>query len=113
MEETLNHPRLAGRIRPTLLKENRVESTLTEVGIDRRLLEQVPGLILCPARFIGPSEPLADRAIDMEINHAAANWRRPDTTAKGAALSSIVRGEGHSSHTSRTVFHLHWHATRS
>jgi len=75
-EESLDHPRLSGRVRPILGTESRVESTLLDLGINRELLDRVPGLILCPTQYVGPTTPLSACAVDLQMNEATARWHR-------------------------------------
>jgi hypothetical protein len=87
LESTLDHPQLAARARPNLLAENSVESLLLDLGIQRKDLESVPGLVLCPVRFSGSRSPLPDKAVEFELNEAAAGWNRQrDTAATTATL---------------------------
>lgn len=88
-EESLEHPRLLARVRPALGMESRVELTLLDLGIDRHRLESVPGLILCPTRYVGPTTPLSACAVDLEINEATARWHRADP-ARPAGSSPIA-----------------------
>ncbi len=75
LEESLDHPRLAARIRPNLLMESRVERMLVELGIHRQLLEKAPGIVLCPTRYVESTALLSDRAVDLELNKATAGWQ--------------------------------------
>ena len=75
-ERLLDHPTLADRVRPNLLAEDRVAETIAELGLDRRALERIPGLVYCPTLYVEPSTPLVDRAIDAELNAAFASWRQ-------------------------------------
>jgi hypothetical protein len=85
LEESFAHPQLAARIRPVLIGENRVEAALLDAGLDRRYLERVPGLVICPARAVRSMLPLSDAAVDLEMNQAAATWHRDSDPAGTAA----------------------------
>lgn len=85
-EKLFDHPQIGRRIRPNLLVENRVPSMLLELGLDRQSLERVPGLVLCPTRYVEPMTPLPERAADLELNEAFAQWRQPGSIAKPGAL---------------------------
>ncbi len=79
---------LSERMRPNLLAdkaESRVVSTLLDVGIDRQSLERLPGVVLCPTRYVEPMTSLPDRATDLELNEAFAVWRQPSTPAQSRA----------------------------
>ena len=85
-EHSLDHPRLAARVRPNILADNRVNATMLDLGIDRQRLRQVAGLALCETRFEGPSVPLRDRAVDLQINDAFYGRARETDAQAGAAL---------------------------
>jgi len=86
-EDSFASPQLAARIRPNLLADNRIESTLADLGIQRATLEKIPGVVICPPRFVGSMTPLAVRGVDLESNHAAATWNRTlDSNGSPAAL---------------------------
>jgi hypothetical protein len=85
-EHSLDHPLLAARVRPLILADNRVNATMMDLGIDRQRLRQVPGLSLCETRFEGPTVPLRDRAIDLQINDAFEGRIRQTDGQPGAAL---------------------------
>src|SRR5207247_1782678 len=79
-ENILAHPQLASRMRPNLLGENaeaRLVAAMLDVGIDRKSLEHIPGVVLCPTRFIQPVNSLPDCAPDLVQNDAFDLWRRP------------------------------------
>lgn len=69
-DRLFDHQHIRQRIRPNLLAKNVVPATLREMGIDPAHLAQVPGLVLCPTHYIAPAAPLADRAVDLELNAA-------------------------------------------
>jgi hypothetical protein len=86
-EEAFAHPQLAARVRPALIGENQVDAALLDAGIDRHALQQVPGLVLCRAQFVGTTQPLCGAAVDLEINHSMAGWHRePDPAGTPAAV---------------------------
>jgi hypothetical protein len=86
LEDSFDHPQLAARIRPELIGENRVEAALLDAGFDRRSLESVPGLVVCPARAVGTTLPLSDAAIDLELNQASATWQSNSSSTSAAVL---------------------------
>ncbi len=75
-EKLFDHPVLQQRVRPDLMADNRVAQTLLEMGVDFTRLNQVPGLIVCPTRFVGSAMPLPDHAIDLELNASFSNLNR-------------------------------------
>lgn len=86
-ERLFEHPLVRDRVRPNLLADNRVVPTMLDLGIDRSLLEQIPGVVLCPTKMIEPATPLADRAVDLEINGAFARWNsNANVGGRGATL---------------------------
>ena len=90
-ENMFAHPLLAARMRPNLIGENaatRVASALLDAGLDRAALEHVPGLVLCPTRYVEPASPLPDAAIALELNDAISAWRGAATT--GPARASML-----------------------
>ena len=95
-ENLFSHPQLSVRVRPNLLAESaeiRVAVALLDVGLDRQTLERVPGLVLCPTRYVEPKTPLPNRAVDLELNDAFALWRQTERSFPVAgcpALSSAV-----------------------
>jgi hypothetical protein len=87
-ENVFTDPLLAEVMRPNLNAHNpeaRAVSTLIDVGIDREDLERVPGVILCPTRYVEPMASLPDRATDLELNEAFALWRQPSTPVQSRA----------------------------
>jgi hypothetical protein len=87
-EKLFDHPQIGQRIRPRLLDENRIAATLTELGLDRQMLDRTPGLVLCPTCYVGPTKPLCDSANDLELNQYFAGWRQQSSsdTLPGAVL---------------------------
>ncbi len=87
-EESLDHPQWSDRIRPNLLADNRVFGALRDAGIQPELREKAPGVVFCPTYYVGPTVPLRDRALDLEINAAftASNSAGNVTDASGALL---------------------------
>lgn len=90
-ENVFAHPLVSNAMRPNLLAEsaaNRAAATMSDVGLDREVLERVPGLILCPTRYVAPMSPLPDRAHDFELNDAFALWHQASTplSSRGALL---------------------------
>ncbi|HEX2475592.1 MAG TPA: hypothetical protein VHK01_12645 [Lacipirellulaceae bacterium] len=87
-EDSLDHPQWFDRVRPNLLADNRVFGALRDAGIQPELREKVPGVVVCPTYFVGPTVPLRDRALDLEINAAftAPNSTGNVTSASGALL---------------------------
>ncbi len=71
-ERLFEHPVVRERIRPNLLTDNRVLPAMLDLGIDRAMLDRIPGIILCSTNFIEPGAPLPDRAVDLEVNAAFA-----------------------------------------
>lgn len=87
-ENLFADPQLAENMRPNLSAPNamaRVALTLIDVGIDRESLERLPGVVLCPTRYVEPMASLPDRAIDLELNEAFALWRQPSTPSQSRA----------------------------
>jgi hypothetical protein len=89
-ENVFANPLLAARMRPSLIGENaasRMANALLDVGLDRGALDRVPGLVLCPTRFVEPAEPLPDAAIALQVNDAIGNWRgQSDGTSARASM---------------------------
>jgi hypothetical protein len=86
-EQTFDHPTLKARILPKILDESRVHSTLLSLGIVGTQLGDVPGVVVCPTRYLEPIRPLVDRAVDLEINEAFAAPRTDvNTNDTSAAL---------------------------
>ena len=93
-ENVFANPQLAARMRPNVLAENatnRMASALVEVGLDRAALERIPGVVLCPTRYVAPTTPLPDSALALELNDAIAFWRQPSTPALSRATSLYHR----------------------
>jgi hypothetical protein len=87
LEDALAHPNLAARVRPNILLANRVDGTLLDAGLDRPRLETIPGVVVCATRYVESMAPLAERAIDFELNEAFAAWqKRADSNSVPAAL---------------------------
>jgi hypothetical protein len=87
-ESVFADPLLAENMRPNLnghSAEARAVSSLADVGIDREYLEHVPGVVLCPTRYVEPMASLPDRATDLELNEAFALWRQPSTPSQSRA----------------------------
>jgi hypothetical protein len=87
-ENLLAHPQVAARVRPNLLDdnaENTLALTMFEAGIDRKSLERVPGLVLCPTRFVEPINSLPDCAADLIQNDAFDVWRRATNSTQPVA----------------------------
>jgi hypothetical protein len=85
-EESLDHPQWSDRIRPNILADNRVHAALRDAGIDAKLREGSPGIVFCPAYYVGPTVPLRDRADEFEINATFAARNKKDSPAADAAL---------------------------
>jgi hypothetical protein len=91
LENSFSHPIFAARVRPNLLQANqhtnRVDATLLDAGIDRAKLESTRGVVVCATRYIESMAPLAERAIDCELNDAFAAWKtRADANTVSASL---------------------------
>jgi hypothetical protein len=87
LEQSFSHPQVAARVRPNILGQaNRVDATLLDLGIDRQKLEAVPGLAVCATRFVEPTTPLPERAINLELNEAFAAWAKQSGAAPRASL---------------------------
>lgn len=87
-ENVFADPQLAENMRPNLIAHNaedRVVMTLIDVGIDRAYLERLPGVLLCPTRYVEPMTSLPDRATDLELNEAFTLWRQPSTPPQSRA----------------------------
>ncbi len=87
-ENVFADPHLAESMRPDLMAVSagvRANSTLADVGIDRALLERLPGVVLCPTRYVEPMTSLPDRAVDLELNDAFVHWRGPSVAAQSRA----------------------------
>ena len=83
-EKLFDHPQIAQRIRPNLPMEpieSRVASTMLDLGLDRQLLEKIPGIVFCPTRYVEPMSPLPERAVDLELNDAFVRWRQQPNSA--------------------------------
>ena len=86
-EKVFDHPQIAPRIRPSLPVENRVAPMLVDLGLDRKLLENIPGVVFCPTLYSESMTPLCDRTIDLELNAAFVRWReQPNSVAMPAAM---------------------------
>jgi hypothetical protein len=68
-EEMFSTPESAARMQPNLLSKLRLDRAMLDMGIDREGLDH-QGIVLLPTRYVGPTSPLADRAIDSEVNDA-------------------------------------------
>jgi hypothetical protein len=89
LEESFANAHLAARVRPAILGlPNRVDAALLDAGIDRSQLSTIPGIVLCPTRFVESMAPLAERAIDMELNEAFGAW--PKLTEAGYVPSALL-----------------------
>jgi hypothetical protein len=88
LEDSFSHPNVAARVRPNILQVNRVDAALLDAGIDRPQLEHVPGLCISATRYVGPMTPLAERAVDCELNEAFSAWhpRNSDVGVRTALL---------------------------
>jgi hypothetical protein len=76
-ERLFDHPQIRERIRPSLTNDNRVAAAMVDLGLDRQLLAQVPGLTFCPVQYLESTKPLQDRAADLEVNAAMARGTLP------------------------------------
>jgi hypothetical protein len=88
-EDALSDSQLAPRLRPNLRREitaDDVSSVLRDVGVDRQALERVPGIVLCPTRYIEPKLPLPDGAVDSQLSTAFSRWKSSIPSATGAAV---------------------------
>jgi hypothetical protein len=85
-EESLDHAQWSDRIRPNILADNRVFGALEDAGIQPELREKVPGVVFCPTYYVGPTVPLRDRALDLEINAAFTGSNSGGPTAASGAL---------------------------
>ncbi len=81
-ERLFEHPFVRERVRPDLLADNRVLPAMLDLGIDRSMLNQIPGILLCATKLVEPTAPLPDRAVDLEINSAfvSANSKNASET---------------------------------
>lgn len=75
-EEMFASPTLNAQLRPSVLSKTRIDRLMLEAGIDRQQLLESKGIELCPTRYIGSAVPLADRAVDLELNDAFATLTR-------------------------------------
>jgi hypothetical protein len=64
-------PGMKSRLRPQVLGRTKLNEQMLSLGIDAERLAKSPGIALCLSQHEGPSAPLVDRAIDLEINGAA------------------------------------------
>jgi hypothetical protein len=86
-EKVFDHPQITPRIRPSLPVENRVAPMFVDLGLDRKLLENIPGVMFCSTLYSESMTPLCDRTIDLELNAAFARWReKPNSAAMPAAM---------------------------
>jgi hypothetical protein len=85
-EDAFAASQVASRIRPDLLADNRIVATLSDLGIDREALMQVPGLVLSPTRFVEPPFPLQDRAAHLEFNDATTAWHAEHSEVSATTL---------------------------
>jgi hypothetical protein len=75
LEDAFAHPHLAARVRPAILGlPNRVDAALHDAGIERSRLSSTPGIVVCPTRYVESMAPLAEHAIDLELNEAFGAW---------------------------------------
>jgi hypothetical protein len=87
LEDSFAHPNLAARVRPNILLANRVDGALLDAGIDRSRLQGTPGIVVCATRYLESMAPLAERAVDLELNEAFSAWRSsPEKNDVPAAL---------------------------
>ncbi len=90
LEDSFDHPMLASRVRPNILDANRasrVDGVLLDLGIDRQQLERTTGIVVCATRYVESMAPLAERAIDVELNDAFDAWQQPaESKGEAAAL---------------------------
>jgi hypothetical protein len=86
-EESLDHAQWSDRIRPNILAANRVFGALEDAGIQPELRENVPGVVFCPTYYVGPTVPLRDRALDLEIN---ASFTGPNLAGNVPAASGAL-----------------------
>jgi hypothetical protein len=87
-ENVFANPQLADSMRPSLVAESvetRLDSAMIDCGIDRQSLERLPGVVLCPTRFVESMSSLPDCATDLELNDAFTLWRRPSTPIQSRA----------------------------
>jgi hypothetical protein len=87
-EEIFSAPRTKAQLRPNILAKTPVDRVMLDAGIDHDALSRTPGLVFCPPQLIEPAAPLADRAIDLEINDAFLNPGSDDakSASRGGAL---------------------------
>jgi hypothetical protein len=85
VEQSFDHPRVNEDVLPRILNDVPLDVTLLDLGIDRAMLEQLPGVTFCATRYVAPSVPLQDRAVDLKVNDAFAARRRQAGTSNGAA----------------------------
>lgn len=76
-EEMLAPPGQSTSPQPSVLSKLRVDRLMLDRGIDRQQLQQMSGIEFCPTRYVESAVPLADRAVDLELNEAfTATTRR-------------------------------------
>jgi hypothetical protein len=75
-ERTFDHPQVNARVLPKILNNIQLDAKLLDLGIDRTALMRSPGVTFCSTRYVAPSEPLPDRAVDLELSDAFATLRR-------------------------------------
>jgi hypothetical protein len=86
-EEMFASPQLNTQLRPSVLTKTRLDRLMLDAGIDRQGLLETRGIELCPTRYVGSAVPLADRAVDLELNDAFSVFtRRADDNPASAAM---------------------------
>jgi len=65
--ELLDQPAIQRKLRPTLIRRARVMRAMLELGI-RPDQYRDPKIVLLRPQFTGPTRPLADHAVDIEVN---------------------------------------------
>lgn len=85
-EEMFASPALNTQLRPSVLAKTRIDRLMLDAGIDRQQLLDTKGVEICPTRYVGSAVPLADRAVDLELNDAfsALTRRAADAPASAA-----------------------------
>jgi hypothetical protein len=85
-EEMFSAPETAARMQPSVMSKLQIERAMLDLGIDRDSLASTSGIVVLPTRYVESATPLADRAIDVEINDAHASEEPVASATTGVML---------------------------
>jgi hypothetical protein len=71
-EEMFSAPDVAARMQPNVMTKLRIDRAMLDLGIDRDALAKSQGIVVLQTRYVESASPLADRAVDFEVNDAHA-----------------------------------------